>query len=141
MYEARLRPGDSAGYHRVAMSSRAFTEGTQGSGREVSFRYRDVVPTGCAPVGSGRRSVLLDAGERPVAAGADAYEAASDRADTAGVVATDASSPAAITPKHRLRPLPLREEPWPVAAAPSPAVRAGVPAPPYRPPVSVVSVT
>ncbi|GAA3155645.1 hypothetical protein GCM10020001_094470 [Nonomuraea salmonea] len=54
MYCARLRPGDFAGYHTDTMSSLYFTDGTHGSAREVSFRCRDVTPTGLEPVGLGR---------------------------------------------------------------------------------------
>ncbi|GAA0934211.1 hypothetical protein GCM10009560_41100 [Nonomuraea longicatena] len=68
MYRARSRPGDLAGYHRETMSSRAFTDGTQGSEREVSCRYRKVVPTGREPVGSGRRSVPFGVEEGPAEA-------------------------------------------------------------------------
>jgi hypothetical protein len=54
MYRAR-RPSDgAAGYHSETISSRAFTPGAQGSGRETSVRHKDVVPTGHGPVGSGR---------------------------------------------------------------------------------------
>ena len=58
------RPDGVAGYHSETISSRAFTPAAQGSGREVSVRYKDVVPTGHGPVGSGRYGV------RPGAAGA-----------------------------------------------------------------------
>src|SRR5260370_3840538 len=62
MYGAR-RPSDGvAGYHNETISSRAFTPAAQGSGRETSFRYKDVVPTGHGPVGSGTYGVCLDAG-------------------------------------------------------------------------------
>lgn len=54
MYRARCRPADVAGYHSETISSLAVASATQGSGREVSFRYRDVVPTGWRPVGAGR---------------------------------------------------------------------------------------
>src|SRR6266496_5178876 len=64
MYWAR-RPSDgTAGYHSETISSRALTPAAHGSGREVSFRYKDVVPTGHGPVGSGRDGV------RPCPAGA-----------------------------------------------------------------------
>jgi len=54
MYQA-FRPADGiAGYHTETISSRAFTPAAQGSGREVSVRCKDVVPTGHGPVGSGR---------------------------------------------------------------------------------------
>jgi hypothetical protein len=54
MYRAR-RPSDGvAGYHSETISSRALTPAAQGSGREASLRYKDVVPTGHGPVGSGR---------------------------------------------------------------------------------------
>jgi hypothetical protein len=43
-------------YHRDTISSRALALGSQGSAREVSFRHKDVIPTGCGPVGSGRDS-------------------------------------------------------------------------------------
>jgi len=62
MYRAR-RPSDgTAGYHRETISSRAFTPGTHGSGREVSVSHREAVPAGYGPVGSGR----YGAGPRPV---------------------------------------------------------------------------
>ncbi|MEV6149223.1 hypothetical protein AB0L53_02680 [Nonomuraea sp. NPDC052129] len=51
------------------MSSRAFTLGTQGSAREVSLRYKDVVPTGWDPVGLGRYGVPLRTDARPAEAG------------------------------------------------------------------------
>jgi hypothetical protein len=54
MYSARGPSAAAAGYHRETISSRAFTPAAQGSGREASFRYKDVVPTGRGPVGSGR---------------------------------------------------------------------------------------
>src|SRR5690348_9889604 len=56
------------------MSSLDLAEGTQGSGREVSFSHRDVVPTGWGPVGSGRYGVLLDVTEEP----AEAYPGEAD---------------------------------------------------------------
>ncbi|GAB3138731.1 hypothetical protein GCM10027161_22500 [Microbispora hainanensis] len=59
MYGARFPLRDLVGYHRETMSSLAFAPGTQGSTREVSLTYRDVVPTGWGPVGSGRRGVLI----------------------------------------------------------------------------------
>src|SRR5580693_9089704 len=69
MYWAR-RPSDGvAGYHRETISSRALTPAAQGSGREVSFRYKDVVPTGPGPVGSGRYGVCPGAtGASPASA-------------------------------------------------------------------------
>jgi hypothetical protein len=54
MYGARGPSDGTAGYHSETISSRAFTPAAQGSGREVSVRYKDVVPTGLGPVGSGR---------------------------------------------------------------------------------------
>ena len=54
MYRARGPSDDAAGYHSEIISSRAVTPAAQGSGRETSFRYKDVVPTGHGPVGSGR---------------------------------------------------------------------------------------
>ncbi|GGS54370.1 hypothetical protein GCM10010171_56870 [Actinokineospora fastidiosa] len=63
MYRARRDPGDFAGYQRETMSSRAVAHGTQGSGRETSFRCRDVVPTGCGPVGLGRYGVATSAAD------------------------------------------------------------------------------
>ena len=57
MYRA-LGPSDGvAGYHSETINSRAFTPAAHGSGRETSFRYNDVVPTGHGPVGSGRKSL------------------------------------------------------------------------------------
>src|SRR5438876_2959760 len=57
MYRARRPSEGVAGYHSETISSRAFTPAAQGSGRETSFRYKDVVPTGHGPVGSGRDGV------------------------------------------------------------------------------------
>ena len=69
MYRA-VRPSDGvAGYHSETISSRAVTPPAQGSGREVSFRYKDVVPTGHGPVGSGKQSVCPGAsGASPASA-------------------------------------------------------------------------
>ena len=69
MYRAR-RPSDgTAGYHSETISSRAFTPAAQGSGRETSFSYKDVVPTGPGPVGSGRYGVCPGpAGASPASA-------------------------------------------------------------------------
>ena len=61
MYRARRPSEGAAGYHRETISSRAFTPGTHGSGREVSVSHTDVVPAGYGPVGSGRYGV----GPRP----------------------------------------------------------------------------
>src|SRR4029077_12936872 len=57
MYRARRPSEGVAGYHRETISSRAFTPAAQGSGREASFRYKDVVPAEHGPVGSGRYGV------------------------------------------------------------------------------------
>src|SRR4029077_3333138 len=54
MYRARRPSEGVAGYHSETISSRAFTPGAQGSGRETSVSHKDVVPPGNAPVGSGR---------------------------------------------------------------------------------------
>src|ERR1700689_2532071 len=54
MYGARRPSARVAGYRREIISSRAATPAAQGSGREVSVRCRDVMPTGDGPVGSGR---------------------------------------------------------------------------------------
>jgi hypothetical protein len=54
MYRARGPSDGIAGYQSETISSRAFTPAAQGSGRETSFRHKDVVPTGDRPVGSGR---------------------------------------------------------------------------------------
>jgi hypothetical protein len=53
------------------MSSRAFAVGTHGSGREVSFRYRDVVPTGWDPVGLSKVGVMPGATEASTDADAE----------------------------------------------------------------------
>src|ERR1700722_11824356 len=57
MYRAPGPSDGTAGYHSETISSRAFTPAAQGSGREMSFRHKDVVPTGYGPVGSGRHGV------------------------------------------------------------------------------------
>jgi hypothetical protein len=57
MYGARRPSEDVAGYHSETISFRALTPAVQGSGRETSLRYKDVVPTGHGPVGSGRYGV------------------------------------------------------------------------------------
>src|SRR5947208_1820803 len=54
MYGARSPSDGAAGYHSETISSRALISAAQGSGRERSLRYTDVVPTGDRPVGSGR---------------------------------------------------------------------------------------
>jgi hypothetical protein len=66
MYWAR-RPSDgTAGYHGETISSRAFTAGTHGSGRDVSVSHTEAVPPGYGLVGSGRYGV----GPRPAVAAA-----------------------------------------------------------------------
>src|SRR5688572_17709121 len=60
MYGARCPSRCLVGYHRVTLSSLALTSRFQGSGREVSFRYRAVVPTGWEPVGAGRVAGPVD---------------------------------------------------------------------------------
>src|SRR6516225_7124253 len=70
MYGARGPSGDVAGYHRETISSRAFTPGTHGSGRELSMSHTEAVPTGYGPVGSGRYGVgPRPAGTSPASAG------------------------------------------------------------------------
>jgi len=56
MYRARGPSDGVAGYHSETISSRSVTPAAQGSGREVSVRCKDVVPTGHEPVGSGKES-------------------------------------------------------------------------------------
>ncbi|WP_250905884.1 hypothetical protein [Nonomuraea sp. NEAU-A123] len=99
------------------MSSLAFTLGTQGSAREVSLRYKDVVPTGWEPVGFGRCGVPLRTDARAAEAGLGeagrvevddgVREGPSDRAGSAAdaaaqeVAATKASRAAtAVTPRR-----------------------------------------
>ncbi|MCA2226911.1 hypothetical protein [Nonomuraea aurantiaca] len=90
------------------MSSLAFTPGTQGSAREVSLRYKDVVPTGWDPVGLGRYGVPLRGDARPAEtglAGDGVRKGPSDRAGPdAGaqeVTAAKASRAAmAVTPRR-----------------------------------------
>jgi hypothetical protein len=57
MYGAFRPPPGVAGYHSDTISSRAAAPAAQGSGREVSVRCKDVVPTGDGPLGSGRYGV------------------------------------------------------------------------------------
>ncbi|MFC7585080.1 hypothetical protein ACFQYP_16085 [Nonomuraea antimicrobica] len=57
MYGSARPPAFMAGYHSETMSCLAFEPGSQGSGREVSVRCREVAPTGREPVGSGSESV------------------------------------------------------------------------------------
>ena len=64
MYWARRPSDDIAGYHRETISSRALTAATQGSGREVSVRCTDVLPTGRSPVGSGSHGMGTRQGVR-----------------------------------------------------------------------------
>ncbi|MEU7747186.1 hypothetical protein [Nonomuraea sp. NPDC049158] len=94
------------------MSSLAFTLGTQGSAREVSLRYKDVVPTGWDPVGLGRYGVPLRRDVRAAEAGLAGFgdgvrEGPSDRAGPVAdagaqeVTATKASRVAtAMTPRR-----------------------------------------
>ncbi|MEV0344408.1 hypothetical protein AB0H88_01490 [Nonomuraea sp. NPDC050680] len=92
------------------MSSLAFTLGTQGSAREVSLRYKDVVPTGWDPVGLGRYGVPLRSPTSPAEAGLAGFgdgvrEGPSDRAGPAAeaqeVTVTKASRAAtAVTPRR-----------------------------------------
>src|SRR5580698_527231 len=68
MYGARGPSSGVAGYHRETISSRAATPAAQGSGREVSVRCKDVLPTGDGPVGSGRYGAGRPSGGSPAPA-------------------------------------------------------------------------
>ncbi|GAA2419970.1 hypothetical protein GCM10010404_93000 [Nonomuraea africana] len=61
MYGAARPPVFVAGYHSETMRSLAFEPGSQGSGREVSVRCSEVVPTGWEPVGFGSESATVRA--------------------------------------------------------------------------------
>ncbi len=56
MYWAGCPLDAFVGYHSEIMSSRLSTVGSQGSGRESSRRWTEVVPTACRPVGANRDS-------------------------------------------------------------------------------------
>ncbi|MEV1172105.1 hypothetical protein [Nonomuraea sp. NPDC049784] len=96
------------------MSSLAFTLGTQGSAREVSLRYTEVVPTGWDPVGLGRYGVPIrvDVGSvetDEVEPGDGWREGTSDTteldadADAQEVAATKASRAATAVAPRRIR--------------------------------------
>ncbi|MFC7583412.1 hypothetical protein ACFQYP_06255 [Nonomuraea antimicrobica] len=119
MYGARFPPRDLAGYHRDTMSSLALAPGTQGSAREVSLRWRDVVPTGWGPVGSGRDGVPVRADDTSAATVPTAIEsdAAEPGAAAQEAAATMASRAATVVAPRRIRrrvvTLPAPDPPCP----------------------------